>query len=83
MDHFIALPSQLGQILQACRKKRGLTQKELAEETGLLPKTISLLENNPERSRIENLFRIASYLKLELHMNEKSATEASNHDLEW
>ncbi|OQY35516.1 MAG: hypothetical protein B6241_01030 [Spirochaetaceae bacterium 4572_59] len=83
MDHFIALPSQLAQILQAYRKKTGLTQKELAEETGLLPKTISLLENHPERSSIENLFRMASFLKLELHLSDKSTEEESRPESEW
>jgi len=34
-----------GEILRALRRHRGLTQEELAAETGLTPRTVSAAEN--------------------------------------
>ena len=83
MDHFIATPTQLALILKNYRKSLGLTQIELAEKTGLLPKTISLMENSPEKSRIDNLFRLISVLNLELHLNSRDSEPHQSSDVEW
>ena len=83
MDHFIATPTQLALILQNYRKSLGLTQIEMAEKTGLLPKTISLMENSPEKSRIDNLFRLISELNLELHLNSRDSEPHKSSDEEW
>lgn len=83
MDYFAVTTSQLGVHIRNARKKAALTQKELAEKTGLLPKTISLLENSPENSRIDNLFRVASVLDLEIHLVEKSDIPVLPENVEW
>ena len=53
MQYPIQTPVQLGSYLRTRRKALGLTQKEAALRIGLLPKTISALENNPLHCSIE------------------------------
>ncbi len=65
--------SQLGPLLQGRRKALGLTQKEAAKKTGLLPKTISALENNPAGSSLDSLFSLLSALDMELLLQDKQA----------
>lgn len=65
--------SQLGPLLQGRRKSLGLTQKEAAKKTGLLPKTISALENNPSGSTLDSLFSLLSALDIELLFQDKQA----------
>jgi HTH-type transcriptional regulator / antitoxin HipB len=66
MDSAIRTFSQLGQALQAYRKKTSLTQIETAAKVGLRPKTISSLEMHPEKGTLVSLFKLLSALELEL-----------------
>ena len=72
MDYLINTPSQLGLALKSARKTTGLTQAETATKVGLLPKTISALENHPEACSIESLIKLLSVLDLELTLAKKS-----------
>jgi HTH-type transcriptional regulator / antitoxin HipB len=72
MDYLISTPSQLGLALKSARKTKGLTQAEAATKVGLLPKTISALENHPEACSIESLLKLLSVLDLELTLATKS-----------
>lgn len=47
MQYPIQTPVQLGSCLRTRRKALGLTQKQAGLRIGLLPKTISALENDP------------------------------------
>lgn len=76
----IRTPMQLAMVLNGYRKKLKLTQKEASEKVGLLPKTISALENNPEKSSLESLFKLISALGLELVLKPK---KTGNSDGEW
>ena len=80
MDSHAATADQLGKILKARRKELNLTQKEAAEKRGLLPKTVSLLENNPERCSIESLYKYLSALDIRLQIQSKGFI---NVDTEW
>lgn len=73
-------PKQLGQILKGQRKLQQLTQKEAAEQVGLLPKTISKLELAPETATVESLFKLLSSLRLELVVRSKSQESSGK---EW
>ena len=73
-------PKQLGKILKGQRKLQQLTQKEAAEQVGLLPKTISKLELAPETATVESLFKLLSALRLELVVRSKSQESSSK---EW
>ena len=76
----IRTPMQLAMVLNGQRKELELSQKEAAEKVGLLPKTISVLENDPERSKIESLFKLLSSLDIELVLQPK---KDANSSPEW
>lgn len=66
MQNLVSTSKQLALILRGIRKTRGLSQEAAGKKVGLLPKTISALENHPESSSIESLFKLLSALDLEL-----------------
>ncbi|MBL8949161.1 MAG: helix-turn-helix domain-containing protein, partial [Myxococcaceae bacterium] len=66
-------PGQLAQVLRGFRKAKGLTQAELARRGGLLPKTVSAVENDPSKVTFESLYRVLSALELDLSLEPRSA----------
>lgn len=82
MGDIVRTPQQLAQALRAHRKRRKLTQQLAGRNVGLLPKTISALEQRPEGSSIESLFRLLSALNLELAIQEKAISSRSDGP-EW
>jgi HTH-type transcriptional regulator/antitoxin HipB len=70
MQNVTITPQQLGQVLKAQRKAKGLTQMEAGQTVGLLPKSISKLELDPATASIESLFKLLSALGLELVVSE-------------
>ena len=83
MQIFVPTPAQLGSILRNIRKEKKLTQKEAAEKTGLLPKTVSMLENSPEKCSVESLYKLLSSLDLELLLNPKNSVNYDESEVEW
>jgi len=79
MENTIHTPRQLGQILKGQRSTRHLTQAEVATRVGLLPKTVSKLERDPDTATLESLFKLLSSLQLELVVRPKPSSSAS----EW
>jgi HTH-type transcriptional regulator/antitoxin HipB len=79
MDYTVHTPRQLGQVLKGERSTRHLTQAEVATRVGLLPKTISKLERDPDSATLESLFKLLSSLQLELVVRSKSTPSAG----EW
>lgn len=71
MQYPIMTEFQLGLYLKTRRKALGLTQKEAGLRIGLLPKTISALENDPLHCSIESLLRLLSALDLEFLLQGK------------
>lgn len=59
-------PAQLGQLLQAARKARHMTQAELASRVRLSQSRISQLEKDPAELSAERLLAWCSTLGLEL-----------------
>jgi len=53
MNYTINLLQQLGPVLKGIRKKSGMTQKQVAEKVGMLPKTISALETGSPGSTLD------------------------------
>lgn len=80
MNVAIHTPRQLGQVLRGQRKTQRITQVEAAKSVGLLPKTVSKLELDPETATLESLFKLLSALQLELVVRSKSAQSSSS---EW
>jgi transcriptional regulator with XRE-family HTH domain len=56
----------LGARIKEVRKKQGLSQKELAEKTGVTPSSISQVEKNLIYPSIPALFRMAESLSVEV-----------------
>lgn len=83
MEIIVRTPRQLSQVLRDFRVRQNLTQRTAAMNVGLLPKTISGLEQKPEGSSIESLFRLLSALNLELVIREKESPPQNLSRPEW
>lgn len=77
MEYPILTAKQLAQTLKGWRKTRRLTQAEAATGVGLLPKTISALESNPDASSLASLFKLLSALDLELVIRPRPAGKSA------
>ena len=67
----------LGDKIKAARTQKGITQKELAEKTGLTERTIQRLENNHSNPSPYSLEKIEKVLNISLsqisvHSNEEN-----------
>lgn len=82
MEQIAHTPKQLALILRGQRSLRQLTQAEAGARVRLLTKTVSKLENQPENSTIESLFKMLSALDLELVVRPKS-DGTDRPELEW
>jgi len=80
LKYFIASPSQLSNALRNVRKAHGLSQGGAGKLVGLLPKTISALENRPGSVTIDSLLRLLSALDLELVIAPKKEADPGNQD---
>lgn len=83
MEHLILTPYHLAVALRNSRKMLKLTQAEAAEKVGLLPKTISALENDPKRCSLDSLLKLLSALDLELTLKPKPKNEDTSQKGEW
>lgn len=81
MSSKIRTPNQLAMLLQGYRKQLHLTQKQTADKVGLLAKTVSALENDPEGVTISSLFKLLSALDLEMVLQPKVAAKSNKG--EW
>ena len=72
MQHNVSNPLLLSATLRALRKGKGLTQEQAGSSVGLLPKTISALENNSQTVSIISLLKLVSALDMELVLQPKS-----------
>jgi len=81
MERIIQSTFQLGKALQTCRKEQKISQKKLAEISGLLEKTISALENTPEKSTVKSLFKLLSSLDIEIALRRKNTVRCEK--TEW
>lgn len=61
------LVSLLGKRVKALREKKGLTQEELEEKTGINTKYISAIERGNKNATIKTLEKIAKGLDVELY----------------
>lgn len=75
-------PEQLASVLRGQRQASKLTQKQAAALVGLLPKTISALESDPERGSVGSLYKLLSALGLELVLQPKASTTSTSSS-EW
>lgn len=72
MRSVIRSTQAMGSSLREARHSVALTQLELGRRTGLRQATISRLENG-EGGTLESLFKLLSALKMDLHLEPRSA----------
>lgn len=80
MNYLARTPVDIGHALRRARKKIGLTQKELASQSGVWQETISKIENGLPGAKLETVFEICAALELELLVSKRS--EGSTEFLE-
>lgn len=76
MDYVITTPSQLANALRSARKAQGLSQADAGKLVGLLPKTISALENRPASVTMDSFLKLLSALDLELILQPKRSSSS-------
>lgn len=81
MNYLISTPGQLSHALRSVRKTRGLSQDGAGKLVGLLPKTISALENHPGSVTIDSLMKLLSALELELVIVPKKGDESTSKNV--
>lgn len=80
----ITSPKLLAQALKNARTGKRLTQQKTAEQIGIKQSTVSGFENQPDKARIETLFKLLSALELELHVTERDSEKSTTGwDQEW
>lgn len=80
-EQVIQAPSQLGVLLRGARRKRGMSQQELAFKAGGTSQNrLSELELQPGRFTVERLLLILAALDLELVVRPR---ETSTKAAEW
>lgn len=78
MSQIARSPKQLGNIIQRTRKRRGLTQTELADLAGLRQELISKIETGHEGTKLSSIYALFAALNLELIVDDRSARPAKD-----
>lgn len=73
---------QLGQLLKASRRRRRLTQANVAARLGLSQNRVSYLELHPEELSFKQLLAWCAAVGLELRLGEREALEPGDK-AEW
>ncbi len=74
------MDNKLGQIILTLRKKKNLTQKELADNLGISDKAVSRWETGNSFPNLEMLFRISKYFKVSFNDLLTARMEDDNTD---
>lgn len=75
-------PKQVGNIIRRVRKKRGLTQAQLGEKSGLWQETISMIENGHPAAKQGTILAVLAALDLELRIGlRKKGAETDIEDI--
>lgn len=77
MTDLARTPSQIGNLIRRARKKRGLSQAKLGEQTGLRQETISLIETGNPAVRLDTLLAVLAMLELEFRVVPRSKATAA------
>jgi len=78
MNDLARTTKQIGTIIQRARKKRGLTQMDLAERAGLRQGTISLIETGDTPAKMASILAVLAALDLEFTIRSRSKGTTSD-----
>ena len=76
MGFLITATEQLGPTLRGLRRAARLTQTQVARAGGLRQKTVSLLENEPQRCTVESLIRYLSAIGAPLNLEQGHTSQS-------
>lgn len=65
-------PKQIGALIRRQRKRLGLSQSALGEQTGLRQETISLIETGNPATRLDTILAVLASLDLEFQIGARS-----------
>lgn len=74
MTRSVRTARQLGTLIREERKRRNMSQQELANLVGTGQKTISAIENGNEGATLETVFRLLAALQLEIKLSPRALT---------
>ena len=77
LDYVARTPEQLARILKSTRAQRKMTQRDVASRVGIKQSTVSVIEADASRARVETLYKLLSALGLELSIRERGSSLAS------
>lgn len=88
MKQTLTTPEQLSLILQSARKRRGLTQSDLAGVLDLSQASLSRLELNTQNMKVTQLLTLCQRLGLELVMLDRATAKvgvepSSSDQADW
>lgn len=73
MEQLVTTPRQVGQILRARRRARGLAQSVVAAKLGLSQGRLSVLEKNADGLTLDRFVTLANALGLEIVIRDAAA----------
>jgi HTH-type transcriptional regulator/antitoxin HipB len=76
-------PKNLGMILRAARKRKGLSQTEAGKSVGIDQPTMSKIERGESRARVDTLFRLLAALDMEMIVSPRERTSNINEGDTW
>lgn len=82
MAFVVTNQQQLGPTLKGLRKQKGLTQIQMARQSGLGQKTISLLETEPWRCSVDSLLRYMAAVDVAMSLDFIAALRGNSSE-EW
>jgi len=80
MSHLTRNPKDIGHVIREVRKARKLTQKDLANMSGVWQETISKTENGVANTQLETLFDLLAALELEITIGERSKGDSADFE---
>ena len=78
MNDLARTPKQIGNLGRRTRKKRGWSQTELGNKSGLRQETISLIETGNPATKLETILTVLAALDLEFRTAPRSKGQASD-----
>lgn len=75
-------PRQMGNLIQRERRRKGLTQTELANLSGLRQELISRIESGHDGTKLSSLYALFAALDLDLIVDSRSKESRTEiHDI--
>jgi HTH-type transcriptional regulator/antitoxin HipB len=68
-------PKQIGNLIRGERKRKAMSQKELASRAGLRQASVSAIENGSPTTKLQTLLAVLSTLGLEFQISSRSTSD--------